>query len=414
LIRRIAAVAVTGALAIVLAAASARAVITEPIPDSPPAGPPSIPSLPVAGDTPPPAEVISDPIEPAASCGGWYRQSSYAGIWPAGSTWWEYACTLEEVQYPSCHDLPGQCEAGYTIWGWWTDRFYWDGSQPVFLGEHSVFGCEHWWDAGSAQWWLVASPGCPSTAPGNAAPTASFSSSCQALSCAFDGGGSSDPDGTLVGYGWDFGDGATGAGKTVGYTYTEAGTYTVTHTVTDDDGASATTSKTVTVEPAPQPPANAAPTASAGVSCTGLLCDFDGGASADSDGTIVQYRWEFGDGTTAAGRTAQHRYAQAGTYTSQLTVTDDDDDSDTASATIVAITGLTARGYKVKGLQKVDLSRIGASTGGFDVYRDGEAIATTAANSYTDNLNRKGTGSYSYSVCQTGSSICSNQATVAF
>jgi PKD repeat protein len=414
LLRRIAALAATGGLSIALAAAPAHALITVPIPDNPPPGPPPIPSLPAAGDTPPPAEAISDPIEPGASCGGWYLQSSYAGIWPAGSTWWEYGCTLDEVQYPWCYDLPGACDAGYTIWGWWTDRFYWDGSQPVFLGENSVFGCEHWWDAPSEQWYAVVTPGCPSQGTGNAAPTASFGSSCSWLSCGFDATGSSDSDGTLVGYSWDFGDGASGAGKTAEHTYAQAGTYTVTLTVTDDRGASASTSKTVAAEPSPQPPPNAAPTAGFAVSCAGLLCDLDGSASADADGTIVQYRWALGDATTAGGKTARHSYAQTGTYTIKLTVTDDDGASDTASKTIAPITGLTAHGYKVKGLEKVDLSWSGSSAGGFDVYRDGQRIATTAGSSYTDHVDRKGSGSYTYKVCQAGGAICSNQATVAF
>ncbi|MDD4903108.1 MAG: redoxin domain-containing protein [Candidatus Bipolaricaulis sp.] len=50
---------------------------------------------------------------------------------------------------------------------------------------------------------------------------------------------------------------------------------------------------------------------------------FDAGASVDSDGTIVEYRWEFGDGVAALGPTATHTYVEGGTYESTLTVTDD-------------------------------------------------------------------------------------------
>src|SRR5262245_51309862 len=85
------------------APAVAQAVITEPIPANPAAGPPPIPSLPAAGDTAPPAAVIGDPMEPNANCSAWYRQSSYAGLWATGSTWWEYECSLDEVQYPECN-----------------------------------------------------------------------------------------------------------------------------------------------------------------------------------------------------------------------------------------------------------------------------------------------------------------------
>jgi PKD repeat protein len=50
---------------------------------------------------------------------------------------------------------------------------------------------------------------------------------------------------------------------------------------------------------------------------------FDAGASFDIDGTIASYAWDFGDGATASGATAAHAYAETGTYTATLTVTDD-------------------------------------------------------------------------------------------
>jgi hypothetical protein len=59
----------------------------------------------------------------------------------------------------------------------------------------------------------------------------------------FDGTGSYDPDGTIVSYAWNFGDGATGTGSTPVHAYANVGRYTVTLTVTDNDGnqSSATT-----------------------------------------------------------------------------------------------------------------------------------------------------------------------------
>ncbi|MFC0036739.1 PKD domain-containing protein [Actinomadura rayongensis] len=83
----------------------------------------------------------------------------------------------------------------------------------------------------------------------NEKPTASFTTDCGALACAFDGSGSGDPDGTIASYAWDFGDGQTGTGATANHTYAAAGTYTVKLTVTDDDGATAEKSDTVTVAP---------------------------------------------------------------------------------------------------------------------------------------------------------------------
>ena len=67
-----------------------------------------------------------------------------------------------------------------------------------------------------------------------------------------------------------------------------------------------------------------------------LTVNFDGTGSFDSDGTIVSYDWQFGDGTTASGSTVSHNYTFAGIYTAQLTVTDNDGRSDTATVSISA------------------------------------------------------------------------------
>jgi len=69
----------------------------------------------------------------------------------------------------------------------------------------------------------------------------------------FDASGSYDPDGTVVQYIWNFGDGATGTGKIVTHAYGAPGAYTVRLTVRDDDGAADTGTATVTVRSAPGP-----------------------------------------------------------------------------------------------------------------------------------------------------------------
>jgi PKD repeat protein len=90
-------------------------------------------------------------------------------------------------------------------------------------------------------------------------------------------------------------------------------------------------------------PSTTAPTASFTVTCAGLRCSLDASASADSDGTIQRYFWDFGDGsgTSSNATTADHTYVQAGTYSVQLTVTDDDGESATATKT-VAVDGSNA------------------------------------------------------------------------
>ncbi len=81
----------------------------------------------------------------------------------------------------------------------------------------------------------------------NNPPTAAFTYSCTDLTCSFNAGGSSDSDGTIAGYAWNFGDGSTGSGATPSKTYASSGTRTVTLTVTDDGGATGSTSQSVAV-----------------------------------------------------------------------------------------------------------------------------------------------------------------------
>ena len=151
----------------------------------------------------------------------------------------------------------------------------------------------------------------------NITPTAAFSYSAGGLLASFDASGSSDSDGSIASYSWNFGDGTTGTGKSASHSYGATGTYTVTLTVTDDLGATASQSVSVTVVSG-----NVAPTAAFTQSTSGLVASFDASGSSDSDGSIARYSWNFGDGTTGTGKSTNHTYAAAGTYTVSLTVTD--------------------------------------------------------------------------------------------
>ena len=76
---------------------------------------------------------------------------------------------------------------------------------------------------------------------------------------------------------------------------------------------------------------------------------------------------------------------------------------------------LSARGYKVQGLQTVDLSWTGATSSSIDVYRNGVLIVTVPNNNfYTDHPNGRGHAIYTYKVCGAGTGNCSNQVTVTF
>jgi PKD repeat protein len=78
-------------------------------------------------------------------------------------------------------------------------------------------------------------------------PIAQFNRNCTGWDCNFDASSSFDPDGSIVSYSWDFGDGSTGSGVTTSYTYAADGTYTVTLTVTDDAGSTNQTSEIIII-----------------------------------------------------------------------------------------------------------------------------------------------------------------------
>ncbi|HEX9709332.1 MAG TPA: PKD domain-containing protein, partial [Candidatus Thermoplasmatota archaeon] len=171
-----------------------------------------------------------------------------------------------------------------------------------------------------------------------------------------------------------------------------------------------------------EPPANQAPNASFTHACTELSCSFDGSASSDGDGTIASYEWSFGDGATASGSTASHAYAAAGAYTVTLTVTDDQGSTDVASRSVTVSEPpapgsivLQGTGYKVKGVQHVDLTWSGGESTSVDVHRDGTLIASTPnGGAYTDVIGKRGGGTYVYQVCEAGTTTCSNEVTIVF
>ena len=81
----------------------------------------------------------------------------------------------------------------------------------------------------------------------NISPFADFIVSCQGVSCSFDASLSSDADGQIIEYHWNFGDGSEATGTNVDYSYNASGLYTVTLMVTDNEGSTATTEQNIEV-----------------------------------------------------------------------------------------------------------------------------------------------------------------------
>ena len=182
----------------------------------------------------------------------------------------------------------------------------------------------------------------------NAPPIANFSATDDAPTVGdtveFDASGSYDPNGEVVSYEWDFGDGTTGEGVKVSHSYANTGYYVITLTVTDDAGAVGTARHAVNVQEK-----------SSGGGCSGGSCggpdiplavitglpgcsggevgvpiEFDGSYSRAAEGKIISYKWDFGDGTTGSGVRVSHAYQKTGRFLVTLTVTDENGTKGTA------------------------------------------------------------------------------------
>jgi PKD repeat protein len=173
--------------------------------------------------------------------------------------------------------------------------------------------------------------------PTNTAPTADYSYTPAnppvGAWVQFDGSSSSDSDGTVVSYAWNFGDGTTDSGVGVWHRFNTPGTYIVTLTVTDDDAATDTMTQAVQVGTSNQSPVAAFSATPTNPMVNGWV-QFNGSTSADTDGTIASYAWNFGDGSTGNGSQVWHRFTTSGTYIVTLTVTDNDGATDSTSLAV--------------------------------------------------------------------------------
>ena len=125
------------------------------------------------------------------------------------------------------------------------------------------------------------------------------------LEVALDASGSSSPNGAIVSYDWDLGDGETDSGVRATHTYTEKGVYDITLVVTDSVGETA--ARTRSVEALNRVPV-AIFTYSPYYAGADQPFTFDASDSYDPDGEIVQYIWSFGDGASGEGMVVQHAY----------------------------------------------------------------------------------------------------------
>ena len=195
---------------------------------------------------------------------------------------------VEDSQSATTYD-PGKLEYGTT--------YYW---QIVAWDNHGV--------STEGPVWSFTIEGLP--------PVANFNYSVNDLTVTFDASESYDPNGNVVNYTWDLGDGNSSYGEVIEHTYGEEKVYTVVLTVTDNDGKTGSISKDVDVT-------NTMPVANFTYAIDGKIVEFDASSSFDENGTIVSYYWDFGDGTNETGVNPKHEYVKDyTTYGITLTVTD--------------------------------------------------------------------------------------------
>ena len=145
--------------------------------------------------------------------------------------------------------------------------------------------------------------------------------------------------GDIASFSWSFGDGSSGSGSKISHTYNLEGDYTVVLTVTDSRGFSVQSDPVrVSVGATKDPTAKF--TVSPTTPIAGTSSNFNASESkADTGHTIVNYDWDFGDGTAhASGVTVQHTYALPAAYNVTLVVTDDTGRTGVITQTVTAAT----------------------------------------------------------------------------
>ena len=162
--------------------------------------------------------------------------------------------------------------------------------------------------------------------PVNQAPTAVINIAGELIEyneLTFDASASTDSDGDTLSYTWNFGDGSSEIVTTediVLHNYDEHGIYTVSLNANDANGGIHTVTTDINIANI-----NDVPVAVAGHDQTihlGDIISFNASSSYDVDGDALSFVWDFGDGTTGAGVSSEHKYLNVGVYDVTLSVDD--------------------------------------------------------------------------------------------
>lgn len=151
----------------------------------------------------------------------------------------------------------------------------------------------------------------------------------------------------ITDFDWDFGDGSQGSGRTVSHAFNTAGPFMVTLKVSDAFGRSQSTQKRITIGTG-----GTDMTAVIDVSPSPVVFNqqtfFNASRSTAGAGhRIVSYGWNFGDGTTGSGVSTSHTFAQPGTYTVILTITDEAGHTKTTTTQVTVSNDLPTAAFSV-------------------------------------------------------------------
>ncbi|QDP02645.1 PKD domain-containing protein [Thalassotalea sp. PS06] len=153
----------------------------------------------------------------------------------------------------------------------------------------------------------------------NQMPMAVADISCEGLKCSFDASNSADPDGEIVSYYWQLGDGATATGAIVEHDYQQPGEFAVSLMVEDDKGLTQVAQQNVLVEKN-----NEVPVAIFSAQCENLSCTLDASASQDVDGEITAYTWYLNGEVIGQAQVLNYTFSAAGGYEVTLMIADND------------------------------------------------------------------------------------------
>jgi len=151
---------------------------------------------------------------------------------------------------------------------------------------------------------------------------------------------SSDPDGLITSWLWDFGDGTNSTVQSPSHIYSQKGEWQITLTIKDNDGAESSVTHTLTV-------INLQPEASFECITPDPQTDMDiqfMDNSIDPENKAISWFWDFGDGNTSELQIPTHKFATEGDYNVTLTVKDDENATNTYTITVSVTEPLQTEG----------------------------------------------------------------------